>query len=411
MAWYTAGTVKVAANNATVTGTGTKWLSGARQGEAFVAPDGQLYEVKNIASDTSLTLTQVYRGASASGQAYALAPMQGYVKELADRVASLLLLSQTEWEWDSVLKKTDLQAAPNDPTAWKILTNGRAFGLGSFGAANSYDHWPTASLDDVDVPAGMYYVSTAITDRPTTAPGVVWHRQTGTVGAQIYVSSDGGLLHRGRRSGTYRAWLTTLNVGEFGLGGATTTPANGRDSSNPFGWYYQTRAVTWGGGSFFLDMPYGSNMNAGLRLSTDPYSDNFYLNGGVSGKREYRPACKLVHDKNIVGDVAGGSVVQSGSNSNGNWIRLANGTQICRGQVTFSGNGWKPSSPVISYPMAFTAPPTTVIQPLSDGSGYYAVPQMGMGSGSGSFFIRDTAGIVDTGTSAAVDYVAIGVWK
>src|SRR5690606_16052751 len=167
MAWYTAGTVKVAANNATVTGTGTKWLSGARQGEAFVAPDGQLYEVKNIASDTSLTLTQVYRGASASGQAYALAPMQGYVKELADRVASLLLLSQTEWEWDSVLKKTDLQAAPNDPTAWKILTNGRAFGLGSFGAANSYDHWPTASLDDVDVPAGMYYVSTAITDRPT----------------------------------------------------------------------------------------------------------------------------------------------------------------------------------------------------------------------------------------------------
>jgi hypothetical protein len=158
-------------------------------------------------------------------------------------------------------------------------------------------------------------------------------------------------------------------------------------------------------------MPYGSNMNAGLRLSTDPYSDNFYLNGGVSGKREYRPACKLVHDKNIVGDVAGGSVVQSGSNSNGNWIRLANGTQICRGQVTFSGNGWKPSSPVISYPMAFIAPPTTVIQPLSDGSGYYAVPQMGMGSGSGSFFIRDTAGIVDTGTSAAVDYVAIGVWK
>ncbi|HCB1212193.1 TPA: hypothetical protein MYN70_005910, partial [Klebsiella pneumoniae] len=284
-------------------------------------------------------------------------------------------------------------------------------GLGSFGAANSYDHWPTASLNDVDVPAGMYYVSTAITDRPTTAPGVVWHRQTGTVGAQIYVSSDGGLVHRGRRSGAYRAWLTTLNVGEFGLGGATTTPSNGRDSSNPFGWYYQTRAVTWGGGSFFLDMPFGSNMNAGLRLSTDPYTDNFYLNGGVSGKREFRPACKLVHDKNIVGDVAGGSVVQSGSNSNGNWIRLANGTQICRGQVTFSGNGWKPSSPVISYPMAFNVPPTTVIQPLSDGSGYYAVPQMGMGSGSGSFFIRDTRGIVDTGTSAAVDYVAIGVWK
>ena len=409
MAWYDAGTVKVTANNATVTGTGTKWLAGARQGEAFVAPDGRLYEVKNIASDTSLTLTQAYRGTSASAQPYALAPMQGYVKGLADRVATLLLQSQDEWS--SVLKKEDLQSSPNDPTPWKILTNSRSFGLGSFGAANSYDRWPTVSLNDINVPAGMYYVSTEITDRPTTAPGVVWHRQTGTVGAQLYVSSDGGFLHRGRRSGVYQAWLTSLNVGEFGLGGATAVPRNGRDSSNPFGWYYQTRATTWGGGSFFLDMPYGSNMNAGLRLSTTPYTDNFFLNGGVSGKQEYRPACKLVHDKNIVGDVADGSVVQSGSNVNGSWIRLANGTQICRGQKTFSGNGWKPSSPVISYPMAFIAPPSTVLQPLSDGSGYYAVPQMGMGSGAGSFFIRDSAGIVDHGTSAAFDYVAIGVWK
>ena len=409
MAWYDAGTVTVTANSAIVTGAGTKWLGGARQGEAFVAPDGRLYEVLNIASDTSLTLTQAYRGTSSSAQKYALAPTQGYVKELADRVAALINLSHEEW--GAVLKKEDLQASPNDPSPWKILTNNRAYGLGSSGAANSYDLWPAASLDDSDVPAGMYYVSTAITDRPTTAPGVVWHRQTGTVGAQLYVSSDGGLLHRGRRSGVYRSWFTTLNVGQFGLGAYATVPLNGRDSSNPFGWYYQPRATSWGGGTFFLDMPYGSGLNAGMRLSADPYSDNFYLNGGVSGKREYRPACKLVHDKNIVGDVAAGSVVQYGTNANGSWLRLADGTQICRGQKTFSGNGWKPSSPVIFYPMSFTSSPTTLLQPLSDGSGYYAVPQMGMGSGSSSFFIRDTAGITDFGTSVAIDYVAIGVWK
>src|SRR5690606_15898508 len=90
MAWYDLGTVNVTVNSSTVTGTGTKWLAGARQGEAFVAPDGRLYEVLNIASDTSLTLTKPYRGATATGQPYALAPMQGYVKELADRAAELL---------------------------------------------------------------------------------------------------------------------------------------------------------------------------------------------------------------------------------------------------------------------------------------------------------------------------------
>ncbi|EKU29554.1 hypothetical protein C660_13579 [Alcaligenes sp. HPC1271] len=90
MGWHDVGTVKVTLNSATVTGTWTQWLSGARQGEAFVAPDGRLYEVANIACDTSLTLAKPYLGATGTAQKYALAPMQGYVKELADRAAGLL---------------------------------------------------------------------------------------------------------------------------------------------------------------------------------------------------------------------------------------------------------------------------------------------------------------------------------
>ncbi|WP_321289219.1 hypothetical protein [Alcaligenes phenolicus] len=464
MAWYDTGTVNVTANSATVTGVGTQWLAGARRGEAFVAPDGRLYEVLNIASNTSLTLTKPYRGTTATGQQYALAPMQGYVKELADRAAQLLneygLASDAEATARTSKTKAltpyglglNVQSSPNDNTVGKLLAVGKSFGLGSVeagssydvwpsaslnnlnvpagiyllppniadrppeignnnaviwhrqagtagsqivvwgygqlivrartsgnysawreylqvgqfglgsvGVSNDYDKWPSASLNDVNVPSGMYYVNGSIADRPTTEDGIVWHRQAGSAGGQIYISVNGLLLHRARRSSAYRAWSTVLNVTDFGLGGGTVTPPNGLDSVNPFGWYYAASPVpTWGGGSFFLDMPYSSNQNAGLRLSTDPYSDNFYMNGAVSGQKTFRDACKLVHDKNIVGSIAAGSVIETGFNANGKWAKYADGTLICWSPPMTSkwidgtsGSLWVSASSTWTFPMAF----------------------------------------------------------
>lgn len=197
----------------------------------------------------------------------------------------------------------NLQSSARDTTAGKILTVG-AFGLGRAGADTTTDAWPAENLSTLEVGAGMYYVPNAqgaASNLPAgvTNQGVVFHRQSGSGGGQLYASFDGELAWRGRRSGEYTAWNRALAVGDYGLGAGTVNPANGRDSVNPFGWYYQNRTTTWGGGSFFLDMPYGTSLNAGLRLSTDPYTDNFYLNGGVSGKKEYRAACKIWHDKNF----------------------------------------------------------------------------------------------------------------
>lgn len=88
--WYSAGTVAVTANSATVTGTGTAFSANARVGDAFRGPDGRWYEITNIASATVLSINPNYQGATASGQAYAIAPMQGYVKESADRLRQLV---------------------------------------------------------------------------------------------------------------------------------------------------------------------------------------------------------------------------------------------------------------------------------------------------------------------------------
>jgi hypothetical protein len=73
-----------------VTGTGTGFVANARVGDAFLGPDGRWYEVANIASDTALSILPAYQGATVSGGAYALAPMQGYVKDSADQLRTLV---------------------------------------------------------------------------------------------------------------------------------------------------------------------------------------------------------------------------------------------------------------------------------------------------------------------------------
>ena len=93
MTWYKTGTVNVTNNSNAVIGTGTAFISNSRIGDAFRGPDGNWYEVINIASDTAMSILPVYQGSSDGSGSYAIAPMQGYVKDSADalRAASLVI--------------------------------------------------------------------------------------------------------------------------------------------------------------------------------------------------------------------------------------------------------------------------------------------------------------------------------
>ncbi|WP_256575771.1 hypothetical protein [Pseudomonas sp. R16(2017)] len=90
MPWYKTGTVSVVQNSNAVTGTGTAFISNSRVGDAFRGPDGGWYEVTNIASDTAMSIAPPYLGVTASAGSYALAPMQGYVKDSADALRALV---------------------------------------------------------------------------------------------------------------------------------------------------------------------------------------------------------------------------------------------------------------------------------------------------------------------------------
>lgn len=90
MPWYKSGAVSVSVNSNAVIGTGTSFIANGRVGDAFRGPDGGWYEVTNIASDTAMSIAPAYQGATNAAGTYALAPMQGYVKESADRLRQLV---------------------------------------------------------------------------------------------------------------------------------------------------------------------------------------------------------------------------------------------------------------------------------------------------------------------------------
>lgn len=90
MAWYRAGSVAPINGSNTVTGTGTAFIANASIGEAFIAPDGRIYEITGIISDTSLTISPAYLGSNTTGAAYAIAPIRGRISDLIAETSSLL---------------------------------------------------------------------------------------------------------------------------------------------------------------------------------------------------------------------------------------------------------------------------------------------------------------------------------
>ena len=57
----------------------------------------------------------------------------------------------------------------------------------------------------------------------------------------------------------------------------------------------------------------------------------------------------------------GVKVVESGSNVNGDWVRLEDGTQVCFYQLVFSGSGAGLRDSVWTYPVSFSSSPRRYI--------------------------------------------------
>lgn len=89
MVWQRSGTVAVQNGSSTVIGTNVDFAASSRIGDSFIGPDGVNYELANVASSTVISILPAYKGATASGAAYAIMPVQGYDKMLSDAFNNL----------------------------------------------------------------------------------------------------------------------------------------------------------------------------------------------------------------------------------------------------------------------------------------------------------------------------------
>lgn len=87
--WERRGTVEVKTSNAEVTGIGTDFISVPRVGDAFIGPDNRMYEIMEIQSETSLTISPMYRGSNATGS-YCIIPVRYYHPEIVDKVFEII---------------------------------------------------------------------------------------------------------------------------------------------------------------------------------------------------------------------------------------------------------------------------------------------------------------------------------
>lgn len=95
-------------------------------------------------------------------------------------------------------------------------------------------------------------------------------------------------------------------------------------------------------------------------------------------------------------------VVDSGSNAEGNYVKFADGTMICRGNISNSSTGGATSK---TFPVAFDAPPQVTITPLS--SVARMATREAVTSADFTFSVWSTAG---TRVDSPVAWIAIGNW-
>ncbi|MDD2092435.1 hypothetical protein NP522_19810 [Pseudomonas guariconensis] len=370
MPWYRTGQVAITAGQTTVTGTGTSFSANGRVGDGFLGPDGRWYEITNIASDTVLSILPAYQGATVSGGSYAIAPLQGYPKTLADTFNDIAN------QWGATLaglgsvSVEDIVPVAKGGTGANTAANARAnLGLGSAATA-------TLTTTDTDITVGR-----------------------------------------------------VLKVKDHGVGGATGTNSAGStlDSIAANSFFASTDQLPsdWppGAGTYpaGINLYRSASVRAQLAISygTAASGAGVYYRQSQGGLTTWS---KLLERREIVGTVSQssgsptGAIIERGSNANGEYTKYADGTMECWLQATVTDQACDTASGTLffgtrswTYPAAFVGVPAVQMSSRI-GTG---ISWGGLGGAPSN--TTATARLLDTvsraaGVSTVLSFTAKGRW-
>ena len=326
-------------------------------------------------AQAGIATTQATEAKQARDQAVAIAAEEGVVLTAGDQtIAGVKTFTEQ-------ITGTAVTQSATDTTTGRLMKVGD-FGLGSVADV------PDTSLDDAPVSRFAAYNSTDVVEafglNFNSAAIVAGTRKSGNLGFDLTVIGNSGtsastvraflrryrdewsapaeIYHTGNLEITQSDTDTTsgrlLKVGDHGLGITGNLP-NGlglREHQHPVGWYRANNDTPNRD-----DAPYGDvfytyrveNIGSGTRRFTIFRSGepSYFREVSSSGQT---PWLKKYDSGSIVGTVSQsggdptGAIIQRGSNSNGEFVRYADGTQICRttidaGNSAANGDGTFPS--------------------------------------------------------------------
>ena len=319
MTAYRTGTVSIPNGSTTVTGTGTAFVANVRAGQALQIGQVFLEEIVAVVSDTELTIGGANTGGTLTNQAYVVLPIPGDQKTLSQSVMSLI---------------TDYTDVKNKAGAGKFA-DGTAAAPGIRFETDQDSGFFRKGANQIGISLGG--VEVGYLDGATN-------------------TLKGALLQSSLTDATAGKLMTP---GAFGLGGtAVLFYGDVDDPTLPTGRYFAEGSSTGtkpkSFGFFQVD-----RRTAGDRATQTWWSDAGLIYTRVYASSAWTAWRELYHQGNILGTVSQttgtptGAIIQRGSNANGEYVRFADGTQICTHELTTSAT----DGVLWTFPAVFSAAP------------------------------------------------------
>lgn len=310
MPWYKTGTVKTTINTNAIVGTGTSFIANARVGDAFKGPDGAWYEVTNIASDTAMSIAPNYAGPTVAAGTYAITPVQGYVKDLADQAKAMILAWGTTLAGLGAVSSENVVPVAKGGTGGTTQATARTgLGLGTVAVENVLPvaKGGTGTTTGPVVMVGSTAAADGVagivpkplktdTDKFLTGGGVYKTVDLAPINANI-ATVDGKVTALTTRVGTAETSLSTLNNTVYNEilftyiypnGGSAATPANvavGNRfvTANPFPGKPVIVQVQILLNGIWQDPGWSSNNNTAYGVTAGMAGDDIVVQAGASG--------------------------------------------------------------------------------------------------------------------------------
>ncbi|MFM5266243.1 hypothetical protein ACET9V_08345 [Aeromonas caviae] len=457
--WYRSGTIAVTGGSKKVVGTGTTWKSGVYKpdkGHLVWGPDGKPYELDYVESDTVLYLVTAYSGVTATGMAYSIditrtRTIPAFSRELSAQLA----YAQAQYDsWQQILTGSGMVTltAPDgqqiqvpalsafQPTSASLqalqdLVPAKDK-LPVFNSATGADlitltPFARTLLDDADAAAARATLGAAPDGHGLGAPAGQGGFRSWVL-PQFAFGQDGiadeylvlfpsavagphcikGEIHSSRGSGNSGNTNTVERINAQSAFNSNSLYI-GAENLRRFLYfsllsidgvqYVALKGDIGGGNSHNQLVFYGNVIGGDSKLFTKVRSSD----AGVSVVTERLiNASNKYHSGNIIGPlsqlggVPTGAIIEHGSNANGEYVKFADGTMICRAFLTCPSGGG-----TFNYAATFAVTPAVLLSAISAGPAYAIV-----GSASQATYLSVVYNSAGVHVTSDIFTVAIGRW-